>query len=132
MEKNVKKIIIDYMKRVVKTKRGYEKKISDMEKQIDTMIENAKERNQNEQDAIDLMNKYKLKYNKERKDKLKLAMEYKQLTKEFKETVKENEDLKTGIETLSHAIEMKDSMISDLQEDNKKLQEMIDNVKNKR
>lgn len=96
MEKNVKKIIIDYMKKVIKTKRGYEKIISDMEKQINTMIENAKERNQNEQDAIDLMNKYKLKYNKERRDKLKLAMEYKQLTKEFKEVIKENEKLKKG------------------------------------
>ena len=33
-------------------------------------------------------------------------------------------------EELNKAIEMKDSMISDLQEDNIKLQEMIDNVKN--
>lgn len=39
----------------------------------------------------------------------------------------ENADLKEGIETLSHAVETKDSMIADIQEDNLKLQEMLGN-----
>lgn len=89
MEKNVKKIIIDYMKRVVKTKKGYEKKISEMEKQIDTMIENSKERTLNEQDIIALMNKYKKKYNAERKEKIKIEIEYKKLAKDYEKITKQ-------------------------------------------
>ena len=44
----------------------------------------------------------------------------------------ENDSLKLENKQLNKVIQMKDSMIADVQEDNIKLQEMIDNVKNKR